>query len=142
MNTRKGKAKFKIFRILLDSGCSSTIVMGGIIQKLGPEEDTPMQWNRQAGSNTTHLKVKIDFTLPALSATNVVTWNFHVDDSNKGRYDMILGQDLLTKLGLNLKFSEHIIKEDNGTFNESTTPMVDLVTCTFKDLNTGKITPE
>ena len=27
MNTRKVKAKFKLFRILLDSGCSSTTVM-------------------------------------------------------------------------------------------------------------------
>ena len=27
MNTRKGKAKFKNFRILLDSGCNSTIAM-------------------------------------------------------------------------------------------------------------------
>ena len=28
MNTRKGRAKFKNFRILLDSGCSSAILIG------------------------------------------------------------------------------------------------------------------
>ena len=28
MNTRKGKAKFKNFQIILDSGCSSTVVNG------------------------------------------------------------------------------------------------------------------
>ena len=28
---------------------------------------------------------------------------FHVDDSARGRYDMILGRDISTKLGLNLK---------------------------------------
>ena len=28
INTQKGRAKFKNFRILLDSGCSSTVVMG------------------------------------------------------------------------------------------------------------------
>ena len=33
MNTRKGREKFKNFRVLLDSGCSSTIVMGRIIKK-------------------------------------------------------------------------------------------------------------
>ena len=55
------------------------------------------------------MKVKVDFTVQALSAINVVTWKFYVDDSNKCRYDMILGQDLLTELGLNLKLSEHVI---------------------------------
>ena len=90
-STIKGKARFKNFRILLDSGCSSTIAMGRLVKKLGLQEDTPMQWNTQAGNITTDFKVKIDFTLLALSATNFVTWNCHVDDSAKGRYDMILG---------------------------------------------------
>ena len=96
MNTRKGGAKFKNFCILLDSGCSSTIVMGRQVEKIYPEGDAPMQWNTQARNIMTNLKVKIDFTLPALSATNVVTWNFQVDDSAKGRYDMILGRNILT----------------------------------------------
>ena len=30
-NTREGKEKFKNFLILLDSGCSSTIVMGRLV---------------------------------------------------------------------------------------------------------------
>ena len=48
---------------------------------------------------------------------------------------MILGQDLLTEFGLNLKFSEHVIEADDGPFNESTTPMADLGTYIFKSLN-------
>ena len=80
-----------------------------------------MQWNTQSGNIMTYLKVKIDFTLPVLSATNSVTWNFHVDDSAKGRCDMILGRDLLTELGLNLEFSKHVIKADDGPFNGYTT---------------------
>ena len=47
---------------------------------------------------TINIKVKIDFTLPELSATKIVTWNCHVDDSAKGRYDMILRRDLLKEL--------------------------------------------
>ena len=96
MNTRKGKTRFKNFRIIFDSGCSYTIVTRRIIKKLCPEKDTPMQWNTQAGNIKTNIKAKIDFTLPAISAKNVVTWNFHVDDSAKGRYDMTLGRYLLT----------------------------------------------
>ena len=63
-------------------------------EKLHPEKDSPMQWNTHAKNITNNLKVKIDFTLPALSATNVVIWNCHVDDFAKGRYDMILGHDI------------------------------------------------
>ena len=55
-----------------------------------------MQYNTQAGNITTNLKVKVDFTLSALSATDVVMCNCHVDDSTKVRYDIILGIDLLT----------------------------------------------
>ena len=59
IDTRKGKAKFKDFRILLHIECSSTIVMRMIIEKLTPKKDDVMEWNTQAGNITTNLKVKI-----------------------------------------------------------------------------------
>ena len=55
-----------------------------------------MQWQTQVGNITTSFKVKVDFKLPALSATNVMRWKCHVDHSTKGRYEMILGRYLLT----------------------------------------------
>ena len=128
MNIGKDKSKFKKLRIILDSERSSPIVMGRLVNNLGLEEYASMQWNTQAENITTNLKVKIYLTLPALSATNVVTWNCHVDDSAKDRYNMILGQYLLTELSLNLKSSENAIEADDGPFNRSTTPMVDLGT--------------
>ena len=79
-----------------------------------------------SGSITSHINYKIDFALTKLSATKIVTWNCHVDDYAKGRYDMILGRDLLTGLGLNIKFSDHIIKADDILFKGFTTIMVDL----------------
>ena len=96
MNTRRGKAKFWNFCILLDSGCSSTILMGRLVKKLAPDKYAPMQWHAQAGNITTNLKVKVDFTLPALSAPNSVTWKCHVDASANGRYNIILGKDIQT----------------------------------------------
>ena len=51
----------------------------------------------------------------------VETWNFNVDDSAKGRYNIILGRDLLTELGLNIKLSEHVIEADDGPFNSYNT---------------------
>ena len=70
--------------------------MRRLIEKLRPGKDAPMQWNTQARNITINLKVKIYFTLPALSTINVVTWNCHVDDSTKCKYDMILVRDILT----------------------------------------------
>ena len=79
----------------MDIGYSSTIEVGRLVKKLSPEEDAPMKWHMQAGNINTNLKVKVDFTLPALSAINFVTWNCHVDDTAKGRYNTTLGQYLL-----------------------------------------------
>ena len=70
--------------------------MGGLVEKLSLEKDDVMQWHTQAVNITNNIKVKVYFTLPALSMTNVVTWKCHVDDSARGRYDMILGQYILT----------------------------------------------
>ena len=58
-----------------------------------------------------------------------------MDDSTKGRYNMILGQDLLTELVLNLKLSDHVIEADSEPFKGSTTPTNDLGTYIFKYLN-------
>ena len=38
MNTRYGKARLKNFQIILESGCSSKIVMGILVEKLHPEK--------------------------------------------------------------------------------------------------------
>ena len=54
-----------------------------------------IQWNAQSGNITANINIKVNFTLPALNAMNVVTWKFHMDDSAKGRYHFLLGQDLL-----------------------------------------------
>ena len=131
MNNRRGRAEFKNFLIILDSGCISTIVMRRLIGKLHPEKDAVMQWHTQARNITTNLKVKVDFTLPAISATNVVTWKCHMDESSKGINDMILGRYLLLELGINISFPEHVIKADDGTLKGSTTTMVDFGTYIF-----------
>ena len=101
-----------------------------------------MQWHTQAGNITNNLKVELDVTLPELSAANVGTWKCHVDDSIQGRYGMILGIYLLTSLGLDCRLSDHTIKAYDGRFKVSTSCMVDLGACEFKELNTGKLHPE
>ena len=59
--------------------------MGRIFEKLYSEKDDVMEWHTQVGNITNNIKDKVYFALSALSATNVVTWNCHVDESSKGR---------------------------------------------------------
>ena len=96
MNARKGREFFKNFLIILDSGCIYTIVTRRIVVKLHPEKYAVMQWHTQAVNITTNLKVKVDFILLTLGAMNVVKWYYHVDDSAKDRYDIILGRYIST----------------------------------------------
>ena len=82
------------------------------------------------------------FTLLTLSTTNIVMWNCHVDESNRGRNNTKFARDILSELLFNLNVFERVIEADDGTLIGSTAPMVDLGAYIFKDLNTGKITPE
>ena len=92
MHTHRGKYKFNNFQILLDIECISMIVTRRLTMKLKNKKDYVIQCHTQAINITTNMKVKIYFTLPKFSATKIMTWECHVDDSAKGRYNMILGR--------------------------------------------------
>ena len=62
-----------------------------------------VQWHIQSGIIPTNIKVKIDFTSSELSAENIMTWNCHVGESAKVKYDIILGRYLLQSLRINPK---------------------------------------
>ena len=71
-------------------------------------------------------KVNVKFCLPEFSATKIVTWKCHVDDSTKDIYNMILGRDLLTDLGIDIKFSNRVIVGSKGTYEGCSAPMFDV----------------
>ena len=76
-----------------------------LTSKLKAKETANTTWENQYGKFLTSKKVNVDFCLPECNATKIVTWKCHVDKSNNGRYNIILGRGLLTALGLDLKFS-------------------------------------
>ena len=65
-------------------------------------------WENQSGRFTTSKKVNIDFLWLELSVTKIGMCKLHVDESSNGIYDMILSRDLLTALGLDIKFSKNV----------------------------------
>ena len=74
INTCSGREKVRNFRILLDSGSSSKIVMGNITSKLKqkklPEQTT---WETQEEKFMTSKKVNVDLCLSEFNATEIVS---------------------------------------------------------------------
>jgi len=54
-------------------------------------------WATATGSISTSQKAKVQFMLPELSETRIITWKLHVFKKTT-KYDMILGRDLLQDL--------------------------------------------
>ena len=133
---------FQNLQILLDSGSISTILMGNLTSKLKSKRFIENTWETQAEKFTTSNKVNVDLCLPEFSATKIVSWKCQVASSTKSRYDMILGRDLLTDFGLDLKFSENIIMGGDWLFKGCSAPMVDVSIYDFKPLTYKKVKPE
>ena len=65
------------------------------------------------GSFTTTRQALVDFSFPELSGSKKVTWICHVDDKtdkSKTLYDMIIGMDLMTTIGIMVDTKEKVIK--------------------------------
>ena len=73
-------------------------------------------WKTQAGNFKTSKKVNVEFYLPEFSVTKMVTFKCHMYDYTEGRYNKILGRDLLTTLGSDLHFSDCIMIGDKGPY--------------------------
>ena len=59
-------------------------------------------------------------------------WKCYVDEYTNGRYNMILGRDLLTALGLDFKFSDNVIICREGPYEGCLSPMADVRNYGFK----------
>ena len=97
-----------VLRALLDSGASSTIVAKNILQGFKFDHAPQSQvWATPAGDMTTNQMVKTTFTFDELQPNKTVGWNFHVA-TLKG-YDMIIGRDMMSALGIDVLFSQERI---------------------------------
>jgi hypothetical protein len=113
---RKGK-DHKIARILFDSGCGGTLVNKSFVKKYKKVSTSSTKWTTKAGSFETNRKVNCQFTLPEFHQGKDITWTMYVDESDKrlNNYDMIIGRDLLTELGIDLMFSSGEMKWEQAS---------------------------
>ena len=79
-----------------------------VSNKSVPEKSTKVQYI--ARDFMTNYMVIVEFSLSLLSATIIVSQKCHMNDSTSGRYDMIISRDLLTTIGIDLKFTINTIE--------------------------------
>ena len=102
-------------RALLDTGTTSTILLRDYVKKgrAGGYKGKSTLWKTMGGNFTTKKKALVDFKFPELNTDKKVTWVCHVDETTKPEhalYDMIIGMDLMTAIGIYVDTDEKLIK--------------------------------
>ena len=116
-----GTSSIRKARILLDSGSSSSIILEKFVQNLAVKNDTRQTWVTKGGTFVTNKKCLTTFTLDEFYENRQIQWNLYVDSTpGPHKYDMIIGRDLLSELGITLNFSDQTM-----TWDESTVRMKD-----------------
>ena len=87
------------------------------VKKYKKVSTSSTKWTTKAGSFETNRKVNCQFTLPEFHQGKDITWTMYVDESDKrlNNYDMIIGRDLLTELGIDLMFSSGEMKWEQAS---------------------------
>ena len=83
-------------------------------------------WKTQTWKFMNSKKANIYLCLPDFIATKIVMWKCHVDKSTNGRYNIILGRDLLTALEIYIKCYENFIIGDKQPYEGCLALMVDI----------------
>ena len=107
-----GKPSPTTIKILFDSGASSSIAQKEIVKKLRIKKEKSTEWENQIGTFKTSEKCKVQFFLPELYESRLIEWNIHVTEQ-KSKCDLIIGQDLMTELGIIINFKKQCIKWDD-----------------------------
>ena len=93
--------------VLLDSGSSHSLITKSLVNNLRWKRlRKPIGFESCNGSFDLEYQVEIDFILSELNNHRSITWQCYVDDREADDigYDMIIGRDMMTELGITLDF--------------------------------------
>jgi hypothetical protein len=105
IQTKLGRPQTKGIRILFDSGSSQTHVKRSFVAKLKLRNESVATWTTAAGPIKTSERCVVHFSLPEFSPTRTIAWDMHVGTLDNVHYDMIIGNDLLERLKIDIKYS-------------------------------------
>jgi hypothetical protein len=111
-NTKLGdKTKNVMLRCLLDSGASSSLVTEEYVKGMHARysKGKHTTWISPAGEMTTTSVCQTRFAIPEFHRDRIIEWKLHVT-KNLGAYDMILGRDVLSGLGIKFDFADNTIE--------------------------------
>ena len=79
-----------------------------LVERLEKKKSQTTSWQTKAGTFLTSSKVKCTFTLPEFHDNRDINWKMYVDESENenSKYDMIIGRDLLSELGIEFSFKK------------------------------------
>jgi hypothetical protein len=102
-------------RALLDTGTTATIILREFVGKDRAHTNTKKRtkWKALGGTFTANYESLLDFNFSEISTSKVVTWQAPVDDktsSKEAAYDMIMGMDLMTSIGITVDCEQRCIR--------------------------------
>ena len=109
---RKGSPD-KPFRILLDTGSTTSIALRWVCDSANVSsfKEHRTQYHTMGGTYETRRKCLLEFMLPEFSNSKTIKSSVNVDethDRSEVRYDVIIGRDILTELGIVFDFNKKI----------------------------------
>ena len=102
-------------RGLLDTGATSSLLLRDFVKKgrANGYSGKTTEWKTKGGIFKTKKKALVDFKFPELNVDKKVTWVCHVDETTnreQALYDMIIGMDLMTAIGIYVDTDEKVIR--------------------------------
>ena len=115
-NSRLGKAKPITLKCLLDTGASGSLIAQKHAKKLRLKKlsKSSALWTTPSGNLSTSQKAQCTFMLPEFHRDRVVEWDLHLSTS-LGAYDMIIGRDILSGLGIKFDYSDMTMEWDGSS---------------------------
>ena len=111
---KNAKISKKRLKVLLDSGASATIAHKTAVNGLKSKNSSDTVWTSAAGQFSTSKTATTVLVFPEFSETRTITTSIHTSEQPLGGYDMIIGRDLLTDLGIVLDFQNQTIQWGDG----------------------------
>ena len=112
VNTSLGRACPVKVQALLDSRGTGTIMRRSLAKKLWIRKSKVVNWATLASSVTTASEAVVEFLLPEFYEDCTLKYNVHLTKKLKN-YDLIIGRDLLSSMGMDINFSNSTCSWDD-----------------------------
>ena len=127
LKVKREKDTYVTFKALLDSGASFTLATEAVVRHLKKTKDDVTSFKTAMGTFFTNQKCRTKMIFAEFNPTAEIMHTVHVAKS-LGNYNLIIGQDLLHKLEIDIKFSTKTMCWNNVKINMKEP------TCTIEDL--------